>query len=134
MHTSLKPILFLMLTPLLGLGLSACGDTDLHQATDYEDMSGAQLRADSGDSSWKRRGQCATETYYYVVEGADAKDAGAACDDICDDIMCPDGEYDAITQLGENYQDGDPNLWLCDCICMECDQKSDKPGDGQPDA
>ena len=118
MRNLLKTLLFLMV-PALGFGLTAC-ETDADLLLDDTEYAQSAAKR-SGDRGYDRRGECVSEVWdYFVVEGATAEKADAQCTSTCEGIVCPDGELDAIPRLGENYQNRDPNLWLCDCICIEC--------------
>ncbi len=70
----------------------------------------------------QKAGEC--EVYYFVVDGATERAALTACGELCDDIICPDWENDAVASIPGPA--GDDDTWMCDCTCP-CDEEEAEP-------
>jgi hypothetical protein len=67
-------------------------------------------------------GGACDEEYYYVVNGATQREAQAACDAICEGVICADPDEDALACIPGNA--GNANTWKCDCKCGCDDSES----------
>ncbi len=123
-----SPIWTAPLSILLLLGATSACDGPSIEETLYEDVSTSESviarNGENNNATYERRGQCESETYYYTVSGSTKSDAFQACETICEGVLCPDWTYSAHTRLGANYA---RDAWLCDCICLECDNEDTEP-------
>ena len=69
------------------------------------------------------------EVYYYVVEGSDRRAAQAACDEVCEGVICRDPDEDAVAVVGGIA--GNSNTWTCDCRCG-CDNEDATANEAKP--
>lgn len=91
-----------LIVALFSLSTFACAEAE---------DSNVELRA--GVAAQAEKITC-EEEYYFVVEGDTEKAAVTACDEVCEGVICKDGE-DAIASVPGNA--GDKDSWLCDCKC-----------------
>lgn len=107
----MKSLKFTILA-LFSLSTVACAEAE---------DSNVELRA--GVAAQAEKIEC-EEEYDFVVEGDTQKAAVTACDEVCEGVICKDGE-DAIASVPGNA--GDKDSWLCDCKCGCPDEVDAEP-------
>ena len=98
----------------------ACQTIDTSDDRSADEQLGASSESLAGASA------CKKEVYYFVVDGDDKAAALSACGDVCEGVICPDFDTEAVASIPGNA--GDDDTWRCDCTCPCNNDRDDNLG------